>query len=65
MSHVGQLLHGFREVQQPPLGLIGLALPLWRLVTIQHDFLQLFKLGDSIKVPVGDGELDALQAQHL
>ena len=65
MSHVSQLLHGFREVQQAPLGLIGLALPLWRLVTVQHNFLQLFQLGNGIKVSVGDCELDALQAQHL
>ena len=34
MSHVSQLLHGFREMQQSPLGLISLALPLWGLITV-------------------------------
>lgn len=41
MSHVSQLLHGFREVQQPPLGLLRLPLALRRLITIQHNLLQL------------------------
>lgn len=65
VGHVGQLLHGFREVQQPPLGLLGLALPFWGLVTVQHNLLQLLQAGNGCKVIVGDGELDALQAQDL
>lgn len=41
VCHIGQLLHSLREVQQPPLILISLALPLWRLVAVQHNLLQL------------------------
>ena len=65
MCHVGQLLHGFREVQKAPLGLLRLALPLGGLVTVQHHFLQLLKACNGCKVTVCDGELDALQAQNL
>ena len=65
MSHVGQLLHGFREVQKAPLGLLGLALPLRGLITVQHHFFQLFQACNGCKVIVCDGELDALEAQHL
>ena len=39
MSHVGELLHGLRVVQQPPLSFIGLALPLRGLITVQHNLL--------------------------
>ena len=60
MSHVGQLLHGFREVQQPPLGLIGLALALRGLVAVQHYFLQLLQPSNGVKISISDCELDAL-----
>ena len=65
MSHVGQLLHGFREVQKAPLGLLGLALPLRGLITVEHHFFQLFQACNGCKVSVCDGELDALETQHL
>lgn len=65
MSHVGELLHGLRVVQQPPLSFIGLTLPLRGLITVQHNLLQFLQPCYGVKVLICDGELYALQAQHL
>ncbi len=65
MGHVGELLHGLRVVQQPPLSFIGLALPLGGLITVQHNLLQFLQPCYGVKVLICDGKLDALQTQHL